>query len=178
MKAISRKLVSDWKEAQSEAGRLKSEIIDRIYYIVETWFALYGAKLECCYFDCASENEFGDLDRNMDEDVVSNLYTECKNFPDDNELAFINKYGDEYSWQGEIPTRWLYDDSFKDEIIQGKAKYLQLEEERLAKKKQALSNKKVKDKKLVDDAIKKLSKDELAALKEIYQNRFDSFKNN
>lgn len=164
MKAITRKLVLDWQEAARKAGKLEDEITSRIDYILRTWFDIFGAKLEYWYFEGAAEGEIGDLGRFLNEDTIYNFYTEVKNYPDD-DMIFIDKDGDEYTWQSEIPTRWLYDDNFKEEIIKGKAEYKRLEEERKANKKATALAKKAKDEQLVADAKKKLSKEELAALK-------------
>lgn len=164
MKAISRKLVLDWKEAAAKAGKLEEEIVNRIDHILRTWFQIYGAKLEYWYFDGAAEGEVGDLHRFMNEDNIYNFYTEAKNYPE-NDLIFIDRDGDEYAWQSEIPTRWLYDDNFEEEIRQGKIKYELQEEERKAKKKQSAALKKEINEKLVAQAKLKLSKEELAALK-------------
>jgi len=162
--AIAPKVVSQWEAARHEYKKLEDQILDRIDYILNTWFSIYGAKLEYWYFDGAAEGEVGDLHRFMNTDSIWSFYVETKNYPD-NDMVFIDKDGDEYSWQSEIPTRWLYDDSFEEEIIKGKAEYERREEERLAKKKQKTANKKAQDEKLVEEAKKKLSKEELAALR-------------
>ncbi len=160
--AITPKLVMDWEQATKKASALEEEIINRIDYILHFWFAAFGAKLEYWYFDGADEGEIGPIKMNID--TIWNFYVEAKNFPDD-DMRFIDKDGDEYSWQSEIPTRWLYDDSFEEEITKGKAEYERRETERLAKKKQKAADKKLQDSKLVEDAKKKLSKEELAALR-------------
>lgn len=137
--AITPKIVMDWEQATKKASALEEEIIDRIDYILHFWFAAFGAKLEYWYFDGADEGEAGPIKMNIDS--IWNFYVEVKNFPD-NDMIFIDKDGDEYSWQSEIPTRWLYDDSFEEEITKGKAEYERREAERLAKKKQKAADKK------------------------------------
>lgn len=166
MKAITRKLVSDWREAASKTGRFEEQIMRRIDYVLRTWFEIYGANLEYWYFEGAAEGNVGDLSRFMSEYSIYNLCVKAKNFPD-NGLIFINKNGDEYCWQSEIPTHWLYDDNFENEIRLGKEKYARREEERKAKKKQSAAIKKEFNDKLVAQAKSKLSKEELAALKKI-----------
>lgn len=160
--AITPELVMKWENAVKQASKLEDEITDRIDYILHFWFSTFGAKLEWWYFDGAEEGEVGDIKINMD--TIWNFYVEVKNYPD-NDMSIIDKDGDVYSWQSEIPTRWLYDDNFEEEIVEGKAEFERREAERLAKKKQRTAEKKAQDSKLAEAAKKKLSKEELAALR-------------
>lgn len=164
--AIAPSLVSNWEASRSTYKKLENTILDRIDYILNTWFSIYGAKLTCWYFDGAEESEVGDLHRYMDTDSIWNFHVDVKGYPD-NDMVFIDKDGEEYLWQSEIPTRWLYDEHFEEEIIKGKAEFEKREEERLAKKKkkQKSAEKKAKDDLLAQQAKQKLSKEELAALR-------------
>lgn len=161
---ITRGLVAQWHLSKKETIKLEEEILDRIDYILNTWFNIYGAKLDYWYFDGAEEGEVGDMSRYFDDDSISGFYTEVENYPD-GDMAFIDKEGDEYSWQSEIPTRWLFEEGFAEEITKGKAEYERLEAERKANKKKKAAAKKEKDALLAAQAKAKLSKEELAALK-------------
>lgn len=162
--AITPSLVSNWEASRSSYKKLEDTILDRIDYILNTWFSIFGAKLEYWYFEGAAEGEVGDLHRFMSSDSIWNFHTEVKNYPD-NDMIFIDRDGDEYVWQSEIPTRWLYDDNFEEEIKKGKEEFEKREVERLAKKKQKSAEKKAKDDLLAQQAKQKLSKEELAALR-------------
>lgn len=159
--AITSKLVLQWQQSNSETAKLEDEIINRIDYILHVWFAAFNTKLEYWYFEGANEGEVGSI--NIDSDTIWGFHIKVNNYPDD--MSIIDKNGMEYSWQSEIPVRWLYDDSFEEEIIKGKKEYEQKSQERAAKRKQKADLKKIKNEKLIEQAKSKLSKEELAALK-------------
>lgn len=160
---ITQKLIHDWKVASSEASSMEEEIIERIDHIVRAWFKAFNNELNYWYFDGAAEGEVGDLSKYMGADTIWCIWTELKKeCPHD--MAIIDKNGDVYVWESSIPTRWLFED-FEDEIINGKKLYEQKELERKAKIKTLSTQKKIEDRLLVEEAKKKLSKKELAALK-------------
>jgi len=163
-KPITRGLVKQWQLAKREVGKLEDEISERIDFILNTWFNIYGAKIDYWYFDDAAEGELGDMERYFGDDSIYGFYIELKNSPN-GDMTFIDKEGDEYSWQSEIPTRWLFEEGFAEEITKGKAEYERLEAERKANKKKKAAAKKEKDALLAAQAKSKLSKEELAALK-------------
>jgi hypothetical protein len=163
VKPITRGLVSEWNIASAEVGKMENQIVDRIDYIIRTWFQVFDSKLDYWYFDGAEEGQVGDLKNHMDSYNISNIWTECKK-DCSHEMVILDKNGDEYGWESAILTRWLFED-FEDEIINGKKLYLEKEIERKAKKKIASAQKKIEDTLLVEEAKKKLSKEELAALK-------------
>lgn len=152
-----------WQAAAANVGRLEDDITSRITYIITKWFEIFGAKLNTWYFDGAEENEVGDLSRYMNDNNIWNIYVDSENFPD-NELYIIDRFGKEYCWQSEIPTRWLFSD-FEKEIIEGKKLYEEKEEARKLKRKETTIARKQKDAKLFENAKKKLSKEELAAIR-------------
>jgi len=162
-KPITRSLVMDWQEAHRKASKLEDAITERIDYVLKTWFEVFGAKLEYWYFDGADEGEIGDLYRYFNDDNIYGFYVEVKGCPD--EMVIIDKDGDEWGWESEIQTRWLFEEGFKEEIIQGKALYEKREKERQEAKKKSREAKKAKDDALAEAAKKKLSPEELAALK-------------
>lgn len=160
---ITPNLIVNWQEAHAKASKFEDQIIDRIDYILNTWFEVFGSKLDYWYFDGADEGEVGNLSRYFDNNSISGFYVEVNKCP--NEMIIIDKDGHEWGWESEIPTRWLFEDGVKEEIVNGKAEYERRERERKEKKKQSAANRKAKDEQLAAEAMKKLSKEELAALK-------------
>jgi hypothetical protein len=81
------------------------------------------------------------------------------------------KDGSEWSYEGLLPSRWLFED-FEDELIEGKQKFdekeklrkLQLKEKK-EKKKQKEALRSVEDIKMMSELKKKLSPEELDILK-------------
>lgn len=132
MKAISEKLIEEYKETKDKCERLKEKITDRIDDILRTWFKIYDMDLETWYFADAREGEVGDITRNMDSECISNIVDEGE-FDNPNRMIFIDASGKEYEWCGEIPIRWLFDDNFEEEIIQGKAEYKKRQDEKRKK---------------------------------------------
>lgn len=169
-KIITHGLVLEWQETQRKASQLEDQIQKRITYILQVWFKAFGSKLETWYFNDAGEGEVGDLYRHFGDDSIHGFYVECKPRPKGNDeyesMVIFNKDGYEYGWESEIPTRWLYED-FESEIIEGKKKY----DEQLRLKKEKAAAKRAKHtaetNKLADEALSKLSKTEIAALKKV-----------
>lgn len=160
---ITPQLVSEWEVARSKASELENQITERIDYILNVWFKTFGGSLKYWYFDGAGENEVGDLAKYMGDESIYGLFIEC-NPNSKNEMVIINKDGSEWGWESEIPTRWLFED-FENEIINGKKLYEERAANRKAKKKELTLAKKQEDATLIEEAKKKLSKKELAALR-------------
>ena len=161
---ITQKFIDEWREAYRRSAKMEDTITERIDYILRTIFETFGAKLDYWYFDGAAEGEVGDLARWMDDDEISGIYTEAiKEIK--SPMVIIDKFGDEWEYQGEIPTRWLFDAEFAIELHNGKLQHELKEKERKEKQKERSAAKKKRDELLVEEAKKKLSKEELAAIR-------------
>lgn len=163
MKPITKEHYDKWEDAISVAFQHEQVILNRITYILEVWFAAFGAKLENWYFDNAGEGEVGNLCDNVNPDSIVNIYSECKPFPR-KEMVILDKWGDEWGWESEIPLRWLFED-FEDEVNNGKKLFDEKELARKSKKKELSLAKKMKDEELIEKAKMKLSPEELAAIR-------------
>lgn len=160
---LAKDLLEKWELAMDEAGYLEHQIINRVTYIIEFWFQTFGAKVTNWYFDEAGEGMVGDLIDNLNPNSISNIYTDCKPHPK-GDMVIIDKHGDEYIWESEIPIRWLFED-FEDEVTNGKKLFEEKELTRKSKKKELSLAKKAEDEKLIAEAKKKLSPQELAAIR-------------
>ncbi len=163
-KPITQKFVDEWYGVSTRAAKMEDEITERIDYILRTIFETFDGKLNYWYFDGAGEGEVGDLARWMNDEEISGIYTEaaknCKS-----PMVIIDRFGDEWEYQGEFPTRWLFDSEFAIELHNGKLQYELKEKERKEKQKARSEAKKKQDARLVEEAKKKLSKEELAAIR-------------
>lgn len=170
MKAISPSLVEEARDLANRAGKLEEQIVERIDFIVKSWFKIFDVKLDTWYFHGAGEGEVGNMWPRFDERdghvwIITELARNKNGGYDSKEMVIIDKDGGEWGWDDSIPVRWLYDDNFEEEIIKGKAEFEKREVERKAKQKELSAAKKLEDKKLIEEAKKKLSKKELAALR-------------
>lgn len=166
-KSITPNLILEWENARSKADDLENQITDRIDYILKTWFEAFDTKLNTWYFDGAGEGEVGELASHMHKDNIWGIVVMLDDNLDESDMCIIDKDGDEWFWQSEIPVRWLFDDGFKEEIIQGKAAFEKKERERLEAKKRSKEAKKTKTNALAEAAKKKLTPEELDALKKL-----------
>lgn len=160
---ISSGAIVEWQGLRKRADFLEGQILDRITYIIRFWMETFGGKLETWYFDGAAEGDVGDLRHYMSGTTIHNICTICKPNPNA-EMVIIDKDGDEYAWESEIPTRWLYED-FEQEIVNGKTLFEAREKQRKEEKALKKKNQKEADMALVELAKSKLTKEELAALK-------------
>lgn len=154
-KPITRGTVVDWKQSKKSYESTEQVIVDRMDYILHTVFEEFGNDFGSWYFHDAGEGQMGHLTWDETDLVMEFYQPKIKN-----EMIFIDKGGDEYRFDQSIPTRWLFED-FEEELSDGIKKYQEKESQRVKK---VLS---VKDatKKLAESAKKKLTKEELAALK-------------
>ena len=114
--------IRDWEAAQQTANCLKGGIIDRIDYVLKVWFNAFGGTLESWYFEDAEENSMGDM--YLDENFVYGIYINSyKGNIDFDDMVIIDKNGKQYSWEGEVPIRWLFEETFEKEIVEGKKRY-------------------------------------------------------
>lgn len=165
MKPITPNLITDWKNSVQVTRSLENDIIERIDYVIKTWFEVFGAKVKYWYFEGAGEDEVGDLFGYLKDDYIYGLFVETNTFP--NNMFIIDKYGNDYGWESEIKLRWLFEEDFKEEIKQGKALYKKREQERLKLQNNPTKVKKTRDSVLIKSAKKKLSPEEFAALKRL-----------
>lgn len=163
-KGLDKAIVYDWKSAQSMASNLEEAITDRIDYILNTIFKTFDNKLSYWYFDGADEGELGDLSKRMNDGEIDGICTEASK-SSNGAMIIIDKFGVKWEFSGTIPTRWLYDNEFENELINGKIQYEEKEKIRKAKKKELAAAKKAEDAFLIEKAKKKLTKKELAAIR-------------
>ena len=162
---ISPFAVSNWKEVKKQADKVEGQIIERLDYIIHFLHKTFGVKLGTWYFYGASEGGMGEL---CYEDDAINVVTELDRSSDgeyhSKDMAIIDKNGDEWIFDSDIPTRWLFED-FENEVIDGKAKYEVVKKAKQEKEKAKRLQKKEEAKKLAETAKKKLTKAELAAIR-------------
>jgi hypothetical protein len=153
-------------EAQNTVAMYEDKIVNRITYILHKFFAIWDLKLDTWYFDDAEEGEVGNLWRNMDSQTIGRLVVDLTKESQRKwaDPIFVDKYGVEYEWCNEIPTRWLFED-FEKEVIEGKKKFEEQEAVRKAKQKARSQKQKEEDAKLLEVVKQKLSPKELAALR-------------
>lgn len=122
-KPISKDLINKWKSVDSETKLVGLEIEDRIHYILETWFETFGTELDYWYFDGAEENEVGLEHMDSYDEFISGICLKTTNEVNINNFVILDKYGNKFCLYNKFPTRWLYEDSVKEEIVCGKASY-------------------------------------------------------
>lgn len=166
-KAIDPEIVEQYKKLMQQASVSENEISDRIHFVIEAILKVFDNQLDHWYFEDAPEGEIGDVLRNIHADYIGDLciYPKKMSKFDATDLTFIDRDGIETDVRYQFPTRWLFDDSFEKELIEGKAKFEQREAEIKAKQKEKTAAQKAEDKKLVSEIKKKLSSKELAALR-------------
>lgn len=166
---ITEDIVSEWEKHINLANKFEYTILDRITYVIRFWMETFGGKLDTWYFDGADEGEVGSLERHMGKDSVDSIYVICKPNPKDNDSnasVIIDKFGNEYQWESEIPIRWLFEDC-EEEIRNGKILFDKHLVQKKADKAVKNSLKKKLDESLANQAKAKLTKEELKALKRI-----------
>jgi hypothetical protein len=167
---VSKDVIAKCEELNKELGGLEDKITNRMTYVLQTLFATFGIKLGTWYFDDAPEGGLGDLWRHYHDDeiyVVTEVGSNCekdRNLFNSVNMVIIDKFGEEWGFEGGLPTRWLFED-FEQELIDGKKKFEEAEEARKIKEKEDRSKRKEQDKALAQTAKAKLSKKELAALR-------------
>ena len=149
-------LVADWKETRHRADVLESKIVDRMDYIIHTVCKTFDVSLETWYFDDAQEGQMGHLTCDDPE-----LFAKW-DIRDRKEMVILTQDDEEFYFDNNIPTRWLFE-NFEEELENGKKRYDEREEEKLKKRLEATEY----TKKLADSAKKKLTKEELRALKKL-----------
>jgi len=169
MRPINKELFNEWEKLSAQVGALEDQIIKRIDYIVQNIFKIFGVKLiNWSFYGAGGVDEDGEdvrkLQCHYNDDGIEIEFL-ARRGRSNNEMVFIDKFGHEYGIDSEIPTRWLYDDNFQQEIIAGIAEYKKRKAESEAKQKALNALKKIETEKLVEEAKKKLSKKELAALR-------------
>lgn len=169
-KPISKSDVEKWQLVSNEASLLEDVITNRITYILTKWFEAFGGTVNTWYFDGANEGEIGNLFEYMNNDIIWNIRVDMEIYPKSNDrsaFVIIDRFGSEYQWQNEIPTRWLFED-FEQEIFDGKTAFEEAEKHRKEKSKLAKSMSKKKQRELAEQAKAKLTKEELKALKSVF----------
>lgn len=149
-------LVADWKESRFRADKLESKIVDRMGYVINTVCKTFDVVLETWYFSDAQEGQMGHL--TWDDPELFSVW----DIKDKKDMVILTQDDEEYYFDNTIPTRWLFE-NFEEELESGKRRYEEREEEKLKKRLEATEY----TKKLADSAKKKLTKEELRALKKL-----------
>lgn len=155
-KPLAHGMVADWKENRKRADVLEVQISDRMNYIITTVCKTFNVDLETWYFSDAQEGEMGHL--YWDEPELFSVW----DVKEKKDMTILTRDGEEYYFDNSIPTRWLFE-NFEEELENGKRLYEEREEEKLKKRLEATEY----TKKLADSAKKKLTKEELRALKKL-----------
>lgn len=156
--------------AKNEASSYDALIEDRISFILDTVFLLFGEKKSGWYFPDAEENEVGDFEKaNGDPEWIDVVAYGCL---ENGQVKLAD--GKYFNPSERIPYRWLFE-SFEDELKEAKLRY---EEEVLAKKRKSQekkANKKTRDaeqaklrehqKEIMKVVENKLTPEELAVLR-------------
>lgn len=173
MTILTKQQVKDWKMTQELAQQYEEVITDRITEVLNTFWGAFGAKVDYWYFDGAEEGEVGDLASYMNDDEI---YSICiglvPNDPPGNDGAYdhviLDKDGNEFGWDSSIPTRWLFEDC-TDEIVKGKQAFEEKKALQEKKKAEVTQQLKSQQDKLVNDALVKLSGEEVLALEKAFK---------
>jgi len=160
MKKIDKKALDFWLNYNDP---MEEEVIDRISYVVQKICDVFEAELNTWFFDDAEEGEVGSVKNHINSTEVYDYVIDIDN---QNNIHFIilDKDGKKLDISDQFPRRWLHED-FEKELIEGKSSFLKTEQERKEKQKLSREIKKANDLKMLEKAKKKLSKEELAALK-------------
>jgi len=162
-KSITKDELLDWEASRKRTGKLEDTITERISYVLNFLVSTFGGSIDTWYFSDAAEGEVGNLAANMNDETIYNL--EVDEGKDSDNIIIIDKFDDEWHFEGCLPTRWLFEDTFEVEVLSGKQSYLEKEVARKLKQKEQSAAKKKEDKDIVDKLKSKLTKRELAALK-------------
>jgi hypothetical protein len=167
---IDRDFFLSAKSLHSAAKSSEESIVERITYIVTSIVESWDQKLDTWYFDGAAEGEVGDLWSNFNDNEITPLIfivpkrtsVGTARFHDTQSTSMVifDKKGAEWDLKHSFPSRWLFQD-FAQELVDGKNKWEILDQEK-RERLNALSKEK---KALVEKAKKKLTKDELNALR-------------
>jgi len=144
--------------------KAKLHFYNRINYIIDKIAIVFGC--ECVKDSYAMENSYLNFLNYSSEDDLYFIDAFCTFKIDVSKLVFLNKNNEELYLIDGIPIKWLFSD-FENELINGRKLFLKkLETE--AKEKEVLSlslkEKEKKSKQMIKSALKKLNKEEIAAL--------------
>lgn len=156
-KPISRKLVNDLYQMRRKVDLLEDQIKKRIDYILKFWCEIFKCELD--YWIIDNGNGYpDDLLLDLSDNYIYNIRLYYKSFNCNEEAVIIDKYGSEFRLTSCIPMRcWLFENDFKKEIIDGKKSFEKQNHE-----------KSEKDKDITEQALKKLTMKEIAALKKAF----------
>lgn len=161
MKPLTSEMIDIAKNAARIAAQEESKIIDRIHYIIETLYKTFDRELGYWCFPDADEGEVGNLWNHFHSYGID-VYSEGKR--PIKQMSIIDKYGQEWSFEGSIPERWLFED-FEKEISAGKIHFEQMIEKKKSRAKREKEDSRLKNHQLIESVKKKLSKEELKAIK-------------
>lgn len=160
MKKIDKKTLDLWL---NDSDPMEEEVLDRISDVIQKICDVFEVKLNTWFFDDAEEGDIGSVKNNINSTEVGD-YVICLYEQNNVDFVILDKDGKERDLSDQFPRRWLHED-FEEELIEGKRLFLKKERERKEKQKLSREIKKANDLKMLEKAKKKLSKEELAALK-------------
>lgn len=156
---ITEKFVKEADEQARKAAGMEETIINRLEYIMQFAFNLFNQNKAYWYFHDAAEGEVGSLWKSYNKDQITMVVCDCDS------LLFTDKDDvDGDLCHDGVQTRWLFE-HFEKEFVDGKLRYEQKELERKSRQKELSAKKKKKDQLLIEQVKKKLSTEELAAIK-------------
>ena len=138
MKALNKEVLNNANNLRASAKDKEDEISDRIDHILHRLFDIFNLRLKYWYFSGAEENSVGDVLANICDERISDIVVSFGAGSERN-IKFIDKFGKLFTYSGTLPTRWLFDDDFESEILNGIKK---LEELNKKKKRKDLLKKK------------------------------------
>lgn len=162
MKKIDKKALDLWL---NDSDPMEEEVLDRISHVIQKICDVFEVKLNTWFFDDAEEGDIGSVKNNINSTEVGD-YVICLYEQNNVDFVILDKDGKERDLSDQFPRRWLHED-FEEELIEGKKLFLKKERERKEKQKLSREIKKANDLKTLEKAKKKLSKEELAALKRV-----------
>lgn len=165
------KVMDEREAAKAEASYFDALIEDRIGFILDTVFSLFGEKKGGWYFPDAEENETGDFEKaNSDPEWIDVVTHGCLENGAQVKLA-DGKY---FNPSERIPYRWLFE-SFEEELKEARQRYIDEKEEKKRKSQEKKANRKVRvagqaklrehQKEIMKAVENKLTPEELAVLR-------------
>ena len=152
-------------KAAYNAYTYHAEVIqDRVNYILRKTAEIFGGKIEWWDWSNGAGEADGHFEPSFLRDKCINVDGETKGGGDDGDWVAILKNDEEWELRLEFPIRWLTED-FEQELIAGIEKYKDKKLKRKETEKQKKLAREINKQKLVNAAKAKLTKEELAAIK-------------
>jgi hypothetical protein len=154
MSALAHNDIDLWKKSKQETKKLADKIINRIDEIIKYIHKISKIKIYTWYFYGAGEGSIGEI-------KINDTYVSVEKEFNNNRSEYLISYKKStIDIVESFPVEWLYDDSYKKIIEDGRKSYLEKEKSKELKRKENNKNKEQKLKKVKS----KLTKEELRLL--------------